>query len=551
MTSTLTVNGAWPTEFGLRSSRIFTMDHAHRVVDGWLHVRDGRILGVTEGEPPQSVGATVFDLGDKPVLPGFVDPHVHLEMSAAALWGTVDCHTPPCGSIGELVAQLHDHRHLREQRGGWLIGQGGLFADRRFTDGRLPTRDDLDKVSTRFPIAVRFGAHVTVLNSVALDLAREHGLPTTGDAHIHTDGTGRWTGILHELYYALPIPAMTPDELRRATAATAHSQLTRHGVTTIGEITNTVQGMELLADAAGGEVPQQVRAFVWSPGTMSVRATCDRQHAGGFPRTGSFEVAGVKIFVDGGFSAAGAAVLKPYRSDPSSRGRMAYSRSELVDLVRDTDEAGLQVAAHANGERAQWELCRASVLARAGATGPRPGLRLEHGGNVLTHPETAERWAEAGAVIVPQAGFIWTMGSFLPEYLGDYAADNLFPFRSLLDQGMSVASSSDGAGSELLQFNPMFGVQCAVGRMSCTGQPVAPAEAVSVTEALAMHTRFAAEALGVADTRGSLEPGKRADLVVLERDPTQVDTGELAGLLPEQVLFAGVPSDPAGPKEPS
>lgn len=222
---------------------------------------------------------------------------------------------------------------------------------------------------------------------------------------------------------------------------------------------------------------------------------------------------------------------------------MAYDRAALTDLVRRTDEAGLQVAAHVNGERAQAELCAAAVAARSGRARTSPRIRLEHAGNVLTDPSTVDRWAEAEAVIVPQAGFIWTMGSFLTDYLGDYAADARFPFRSLLDQGVTVASSSDGAGSELLQFNPMFGVQCAVGRVSCTGEVVAPSEGVTVTEALAMHTISAAEALDVADSRGSLEPGKRADLVVLPQDPTTAGVAGLADLLPEQVLFAGVPAD--------
>lgn len=543
MTPGITATSRPADESVLRSSRIFTMDADRRIVDGHVHIRDGHIVAVTEGPWQGPAHVPVTDHGDRPLLPGFVDPHVHLEMSAAALWGTVDCHTPPCSSIDDLLGQLHAHRDLREQRGGWLIGQGGLFADRRFADGRLPTRDDLDKVSTEFPIAIRFGAHVTVLNSAALDIARESGLPETGDAHIGTDGTGRWTGILHELYYALPIPVMTRDDLRSAVEATARRYLTRYGVTTIGEITNTPEGIELLAEAAGTRVPQQVRAFVWAPGTMDLDTVCARAGAGLLPRTGAFDVAGVKIFVDGGFSAAGAAVLRPYRSDPGSRGRMAYDRAALTDLVRRTDEAGLQIAAHVNGERAQAELCAATVAARSGRARTAPRIRLEHAGNVLTDPSTVDRWAEAEAVIVPQAGFIWTMGSFLTDYLGDYAADARFPFRSLLDRGVTVASSSDGAGSELLQFNPMFGVQCAVGRVSCTGEVVAPSEGVTVTEALAMHTISAAEALDVADTRGSLEPGKRADLVVLPQDPTTAGVAGLANLLPEQVLFAGVPAD--------
>ncbi|MFG1955625.1 amidohydrolase [Micromonospora sp. NPDC048830] len=532
-----------PGSMIISSRRILTMDATDTVVEGSVVIRDGRISQVLPAGAALPADLAVTDVGDRPVLPGFVDPHVHIEMAATAMWGAVDCHAPPCGSIEELIEQLRAHAHLREQRGGWLVGQGGLFAGRRFAEQRLPTREDLDRVSTTFPVVVRFGAHVTVVNSHALSLVDVDSLPETGDAYIGRDASGRPNGELHELFYALPIPAMTDAELSEAIEETAERYLTRYGVTTAGEITNSMPGVRRLSELAGtGRLPASVDAFVWAPGTLSLEELFAQRRAGQLddPVNPGFRYRGIKIFVDGGFSAAGAAVLRPYaqlRGGVPQSGRMAYTVNDLTDLIRTTDDLGLQLTAHVNGERAQRELCRAAVHARGGTTGHLP-VRLEHAGNVLTDDATLEHWHRAGAVPVPQAGFIYTMGSFIPESMGKYALPAMFRFRDLIDRGWRICSSSDGAGSELLQFNPLFGVQCAVTRRSCISEEVNPDQRITVLEALAMHTSSAAAAMGLAD-RGSIEAGKRADLVVLASDPRDVAPEVISTIAVDTVTVNG------------
>jgi len=523
----------------LTSTRIFTMDDGHTVVDGSVVVRDGVIERLVRRGDALPTDLPVVDVGDDPVLPGFVDPHVHLEMAATAMFGAVDCHTPPCGSVAGLLEQLSRFAHLRDARGGWLVGQGGLFAARRFAEQRLPTRHDLDKVSTTFPIAVRFGAHVTVVNSLGLELATRQGLPETGDSHVVRDDSGELTGELHELFYGLPIPSLTEAEMTSALTDTAARYLTSYGVTSIGEITNTTAGLRLLAELSGSDaLPVRTRAFVWAPGTLPLDEAVRPDLRSRFP-TGNpdFAVHGIKIFVDGGFSAGGAAVLRPY-AGKEHRGRMAFDLGALSDLIRRADDAGLQVTAHVNGERAQRLLCEASVAARGDATGG-PPVRLEHAGNVVTDLTTLDHWERAGAVPVAQAGFLWTMASFIAESLGDGARPGLFPFRTLLDRGWALASSSDGAGSELLQFNPLFNVSCAVGRTSCIAEEINPGERISVMEALAMHTSHAARALGVDETVGTLCTGKRADIVVLAADPREVPVSRISSIAVRRVLLAG------------
>ncbi|MFC6236330.1 amidohydrolase [Longivirga aurantiaca] len=503
---------------------------------GAVVVENGRIVSVVRDRSQIPEGLRVFDVGDRPVLPGFVDPHVHVEMSATAIFGAVDCRTPPCASVGDVLDQLRKNQALREARGGWLIGQGVLYASRRFDERRLPTMTELDSISAQFPIALRFGAHVTVVNSRGMELAMEAGLPVTGDAHVCLDSSGKATGELHELFYALPIPSLTDEQLRESVAAVARERLTAHGVTAIGEITNTARGMRIMSDLAGSaDLPQSVQAYVWTPGTMDLSNLL----APGFRESydgSDYRVAGMKVFVDGGYSAHGAALLTSYVGS-SSTGRMGFSEAQMTELVSRADAAGLQIAAHVNGERAQRLVCDSVVAARGGGAGI--PVRLEHAGNVLTDPETAEYWARAGAVPIVQAGFIWSMGSFIAESIGAEFGPRLFPFRELIDAGWRLAGSSDVAGSDIRLFNPMANVMCATQRVTCVGDHLAPEQEVSVMEALAMHTVWAAEGLGVAHRMGSLAAGREANVVVLDRDPRVTDGALLGDIVPSAVLQRG------------
>ncbi|QBI20538.1 amidohydrolase [Egibacter rhizosphaerae] len=538
-------------EFLVGSSRVLTMDTDGRTLDGYVHVDRGRIARIVErdatADDPSLADLTRVELDERPLMPGFVDPHVHLEMTSSAMWGTVDCRTPPCASIADMLDALSQSRHLRDARGGWLVGQGGLFADRRFSDQRLPTRDDLDTVSTAHPIAVRFGAHITVLNGVGLERLVEQleRLPSpTGDAHLRVDDNDRYSGVIQELFYALPIPELSTDELTEAMLTTARGYLLEQGVTSIGEITDTMQGVSILSGETGaGRLPLGVRAYVWAPGTASMRSSWDHAHDGEHAALANdrFDVAGVKIFVDGGFSAAGAAVLRPYRGTSGWFGRLAYDKDELTEIIRGCRERDLQVAAHVNGEWAQRLMCEAAIAAEAADAGNALPVRLEHAGNLVTSEETIDWWQRAGVSLVPQAGFVWTLGSFIPDYLGDYARAGLFPFESLRQRGVEFGPSSDVAGAELRQFNPLFGVQCATTRESCIGEILDPGEALSVMDGLRAHTRHAANALGVGDDRGSIEVGKRADLVALDIDPRGVDATKIADVSVAGVLKEGLP----------
>jgi predicted amidohydrolase YtcJ len=524
--------------------RIFAMTADTDVMEGYMHVRDGMIVEAAPGPIPAYLSdVEVLELGDAPVVPGFVDPHIHLEQSASASYGSVDCQVELTDSVDAILDQLREHRDMADARDGWLIGQSNLFMDRRIADGRFPNRYDLDKVSDTLPVVLRCGSHVSALNTVALQRLQQRNVRLRSDASIELDDHGQPNGLVHELFHELGIPPLGETQLTDAIRKTTRRSLTMNGVTTIGEITDTRESLETLAAlTASGDVPQRVNAYPCVPWTVP-----DLPAALGFatrddlasPR---FIVDGVKIFVDGGFSAGGAAVLTPYvnanEDSDHSRGRLGYTEERLVELIRDVDSAGLRLVAHTNGERAQRLLCSAAMkLPREGAY----PLRLEHAGNYISDFRTLEYWEAAGAMPVAQASFIWLMAPFLTDYLGDEALKGRMPFATLRRRGIRVAFASDATGSEPRAFKPLFNMQSSMTRVSCTGAVIDPDEALDFMTTLRMHTTDAARAMGLEDRVGSIQSGAHADFLVLSADPTRQEPSQLSSIEVVHMFVGGVP----------
>jgi predicted amidohydrolase YtcJ len=158
----------------------------------------------------------------------------------------------------------------------------------------------------------------------------------------------------------------------------------------------------------------------------------------------------------------------------------------------------------------------------------------------MPDPAAAELWQRAGILPVPQPVFIYTFGDYFEDYLGEYGTRGRFPFKRLLSEGWRLSGSSDvWVGSEREATNPMFSVWCCVARESYAGRVIDPDEGVDVLQALRMHTLDAALALGEDGERGSIEPGKAADLVVLDRDPLSSATGDLRSIRASEVYLGG------------
>jgi hypothetical protein len=535
----------------LVSERVMTMagPAGRGAGDDGIHtvaISGGRILetgGRELAERLRREGCEVIDVGERPILPGFIDSHVHFEIESVSLRTTVSIHTPPCESIDDIVTTLRENLSMSEARGGWLVGEGNLMQDQRLKERRVPNRHDLDKVSKTVPIALRVGGHTTSMNTRALELADFGGkLKLSRGAVLERDEAGELTGVAREVFYHLPIPLPHGDDLRDVMVTGMRDAFTRHGVTAIGEIPRSVEGVEMMDRlVADGELACRIRTFV-RPGPMGSMAEmiafAGRENRSSDDR---FRIQGIKLFADGGLSAATAATLRPYAATirRGSRGRLSYTGRELRKLIGEIVEAGLQPMVHAVGERGQIAVCDAVESLQIGSVGQRLRPRLEHGGNFVSGPQVVDAWERSGVLPVPNIVMLYSFGAFMPRYLGDYGNHGRFPLKMMVEEGWRPPSGSDITGDEPQATDPMFGVWTAVARRSVTGDQIEPEQALTVEQALRMYTIDAAAALGDEDVLGSLEPGKLADIVVLDRDPRDVPADALRDVKADLVFLAG------------
>lgn len=512
-------------------------------------IADDRIAAVV---PAAEAGAwvgedtTVFDWRDKVVMPGFVDPHAHSEVAAKATHQMVDVRAPGCPDIPSVLQRLREEKD--SARDGWLVGQANLFYDQKLAERRFPTREELDTVSTELAVAIRAGGHLSILNSTALERAgitaeyEAVEYSVTGKPSVMRDESGAPTGVVTEMDKLLGFPELSRAETEDALVNGIGQLFTTHGVTTIGEISDSVDGLRMFDHAIAQEqISARMVIYLWSPGTVSIDEACsyaDWLELESPPER--FTIHGVKVFADGGYSAKRAALSRPYADDCHSHGELALSADEIADFAKRARAAGLQLAIHANGDRAQLAVCD-TLTAIADDLPPGPTVRIEHAGNFVPDYESlTQAWTAARIMPVPQPVFLYSFGQFIPGYVGDYAQGRQFPFRRMIDDGWNVSGSSDvWVGSEIGQTNPFLSIASAVGRWTFHNQVMSPEQAVSTYEALQMHTIGGAAVMGLQDSRGTVETGKFADLIALNHDPLNTAADELRDLVVTDVLLGG------------
>lgn len=514
-----------------------------------LAIKDGRIIRLLRRDDVSEMKGDktkIHDLGHRPLLPGFIDVHAHSEVVFRTAFATIDCRAPGCDNITD-VQDSFSSGIKDVNKGEWVVGQGNLFFDRKLKDRRLPTRTELDAVSIDHPIALRAGGHISVLNSKALELAgidKNYVPPTysvTGPPQVERDSNGNPTGVVKEMDALLPLPGVEKSRLKDAFSVGLEKYFTRFGVTTIGEISETLDGIQTFSELAeAGNLPLAYRIYLWAPGTMKLNEACNWQQ---YFSIGASEkdvrIQGLKLFADGGFSAKSAAVTCPYLGTDGVCGDIAFAKYFFRRAVEQTLDNNMQLSVHANGNRAQEWLC-ARLLELGGATSGKTRMRIEHAGNLMPRTETMDWWARAGIIPVPQPVFLYTFGEYFEDYLGDFGKEGRFQFKSLMAQGWRLNASSDvWIGSEPEATNPMFSIWCCIKRQTYSGSYIDQDESISLQDALRMHTLDSAAALGEDDVRGSLAPGKIADIIALERDPFEISVDELRSLKVDFVMASG------------
>lgn len=517
-----------------RAAEIVTGDPAGTVTTGLL-VRGDRIAGIGDGDELVAAagpGARVVDLAVSTIVPGLIDAHCHISMLAYLLTGA-DCSPAVATSIAAIGERLAATAPGPQ---GWVTGSG--YAEYKLTDGRHPTRGDLDEAVGDTPcVLFHLSLHLCVVNSAAL---RELGLtddsPDPAHGWLGRDSDGRLDGRLIETLALDLIGANMRKHLdaldgagRAAFVRRAGDHLASLGITSCSDAAADAGAFLALREAERrGELPVRVSVmFTYPEAGWLLRAGMTTGFGSDRLRIGA-----VKLFCDGGMSSRTAAVDEPYEVPPYDAGLLWYETDALAAVIRECDEAGFQVAIHAQGERG----IRTALTAYEAVIAPGNPLRhrIEHGGCFTG--ELRSLAARLGVHVVSQPGFFSALGDGYLEAFGAGRAEGLYPFASLRAAGVLVAGSSD---APVIGASPLVAMRDAILRRTDGGGHVALSEALPADEALAMYTRNAAFVSRHEDQVGSLEIGKLADFAVLDRNPLTAAAETLAETVVELTVVGG------------
>ncbi len=466
----------------------------------------------------------LLDLRERPVIPGLIDGHVHFCAYAQSLQ-RIDL--AEVDSLQEVVRRVAA-RAATAAPGEWLLGWG--WNHNLWAEGRFPRKEDVDHLTGDHPMALRSkDGHVAWVNSAALRLAHiDRNTPDPAGGEIERDpATGEPTGILKETAEGLlsglipPVDIHTMQSLLRQAFANAQSW----GLTGV----HNREGAEELAAfqemVRRGEMGLRVYTSIPAESLDAAIALGIRSGFG----NEWLRIGGVKIFCDGALGARTADMLEPYEDEPQNRGIEVTSSTELRELVERAARHGIHATIHAIGDRANRRALDA--LAEVSRAGLGSGLRhsIEH--VQLLHPDDLPRLAALGVVASMQpihATSDWRMAE---QHWGKRARYS-YAWRSLLNAGTHLSFGSDCPVEPL---NPLYGIYAAVTRQRPDGTPAGgwyPEERLTVEEAVRGFTLGPAYASGEEALKGSVAPGKLADLVVLDRD--------IFGLPPAAIIEARV-----------
>jgi predicted amidohydrolase YtcJ len=527
-------------DFALINGKVMTLNSRDEIAEA-VAVRTGRIIGVgsiRDVEPLLGKATQIVDVGGKTVTPGFVESHCHPSMTGTKLVYEVDVRSAQ--SIADIIDLLR--RKARQLPSGqWLKGWG--YNDRRLKDQRHPSRWDLDEATRDHPvILVRTDAHLAVANSVALGWAGiDKDTPDPEGGRCDRDPeSGEPNGLLREQAQNLVtglMPAYTIDEIKEGILK-ACEQLARWGVTSFHD---AAVGRDAMAayQALLSEDRLPLRVAVMMPGIPLLEFPGYLEELKALGLKAGFgndrlRLYGTKFMCDGSMSGWTAALYAPYSNEPGECGLTVTSVEALTDGIVEAHKAGLRPVTHAIGDRAIDIVLDAIDKALKERPDPDHRMSIEHCS--LPTEAAIDRIKRLGVLPSSSVGFIYELGPAHLLGLGPERIKRYFPHRTYLEKSILAVGNSDWyvTSGEIAQQ-----IYSVVTRKAYTGECIGPDQAISVKDALRLYTLNGAYASFEEHIKGSIEPGKLGDMVVLDRDILTILPDELKEMKVEMTIVGG------------
>ena len=518
---------------------VLTMDSQGRVAQA-VAVRSGRIVSAGSDEEIGKLAGPQtnrIDLAGRTLLPGFYAAHDHFPSAGTVALYQVDLNSPPMGamrSLDDILAALGE-RAGRTPKGEWIVGRG--YDDTLIREGRHPTRYDLDRVSTDHPIWIgHTSGHLGVGNSRALAVAGVTKETTVRSGVIRKDpATGEPNGVFEECCGLVTrhIPARSLEQRLEAIRWCDRHYLSKGVTTTViahGD-ERSIQDLKQAVDR--GLLHLRVTSMLSGPSLAAKDAfqsgvPADRIH-----------LTAAKLFADGSIQGYTGYLTAPYYRQPpgktDDRGYAVNTREQLAETVKKYHRAGYQIAIHANGDAAIDDVLFAYGEAQRELPRPDARHRIEH--CQTAREDQLKRMKELGVTPSFFVAHVYYWGDRHRDiFLGPERAERISPLGSALRLGVRMTVHND---TPVTPVDPLMLVWTAVNRVTRNGKVLGPRERISVVEALRAVTLEAAWQNFEDGGRGSIEPGKLADFVVLAENPLAVDVARIKDITVLETIVGG------------
>ena len=523
----LAVRAQLPTvDLLIKGGKVLTIDKAFSIKSA-VAVKDGKIIAVGGDELARKYrAAKTIDLNGRVLMPGFMDTHLHVHPE-----GRRDVELSQATSIADLQRQVRA-KAQELGPGKWVTGME--WDEAQFVEKRNPVRQDLDAAAPNNPvILVRAGRHSTVGNSAALKLAgitRDTPQPDRGVIEHNADGEPN--GIIRERadLYTRVVPPLAWEEVRESYIRKLKAVLAV-GITSLIEASGSIddepvgQGgivspttlgtfhqLQGIFAEQGTDLPR-VAMYISYPGAERLKA---------FPHHTGYGDERLRIgpigesAVDGGFTGPTAWTLVDYKGLPGFRGKGRYTDAQLQELTDTSARLGWQVGLHAIGDAAIVQTVNAYSKSLNGIVGVDKDHRwfLDHF-TIMPPEEAMNTMAHDHIRIAQQPNFTYTLEDRYVATLDDWRLQHTNSVTTPWKRhGLFIAFGSDD-----LPIGPMVGLYTAVTRKGPSGKVYGAEEAVTIREALRMYTANGPYLTWEEKVKGTLEPGKLADMIVLDTDP--------------------------------